>query len=453
MPFFKKGNKTEAPAPKPTPVATPAAPASPEAKSRKAFFFIFIIFQIGFIILFRTVSNYATNTTPNTLTDAVSFTMSEYLFYVNIVTMTLVGYGLLYTFNQTAGITSFLYVLLIAGVSFQWALLVNEFWVRVDSGHWDPDFIITIQSLIGACYTTTTVLITLGGILGQVSAVQMVFIALFECVGYALNKYIIHYQLNVLAYEHAIYVNVFGAFFSIGLMLLISKHVSEGKKHVQTTFESALFSVLGALIIITYFPSYNAALVNPLFQNRVVVNTFLSTTSAALTTFCLSALNNNGKWKVEEILYGTLTGGIVMSSTIAVISGPAAAAGAGLVAALATNVNIRSVAPKFFSGKLLDSAHVYSTHATAGAVACIGNMIAVATAHHDSEFYGTRFDDLFKSGDNMAGNYVAAYFISVGLGLATGIFTGAFFSGLNRKSVAEAFTDADYIKEDEVVKH
>jgi ammonium transporter Rh len=309
--------------------------AEADVKTRKVFFFLFVLFEIAFIILFRTVADFANVTSTSFNNDNYNQVNSldyakdrlEYIFFVNIITMTLIGYGLLYSYNRAHGFTAFLYTLLISGVTFQWALLMNEFWERVNSGEWSQDFFITIPSLIKACYTTTAVLITFGTVYGRANIVQLVFIAGFEALAYALNRYIIQYQLNTNEIELAIFVHVFGAFFGIGVSLFTSSGSEAAVAgHDGSTQDSNIVSVLGTLILFAFFPSYNAFVASPAHRTRVIVNTFLATTSSALVTFAFSAMTNGGKWRLSEIRNATIVGGVAMALFILVLCGPAAAA-------------------------------------------------------------------------------------------------------------------------------
>jgi len=429
-----------------------AKPTDAEVKTRKVFFFLFVLFEIAFIILFRTVSNYAEYTadTPNNMnfntpgSTVYPTDRLEYIFFVNIITMTLIGYGLLYSYNRAHGFTAFLYTLLISGVTFQWALLMNEFWERVNSGEWSTEFFITIPSLIKACYTTTAVLITFGTIYGRANIVQLVFIAGFEALAYALNRYIIQYQLNTNEIELAIFVHVFGAFFGLGVSLFTSSGPetvsATAAGHDGSTQDSNIVSVLGTLILFVFFPSYNAFVAAAGHRSRVIVNTFLATTSSALVTFAFSALTNGGKWRMSEIRNATIAGGVAMASSISVLCGPAAAAGTGLVAAIAVQVFIKFIHPKVFSS-LKDAHYTHATHAIAGLVAAVGSMIAIADAYSQATFYGDRTTAFYPSGENAAGNLVAAYFVTVGMGLFQGIFVGGLFGN---KFFARISGGADY---------
>lgn len=398
-------------------MSTPA-----EERTRKVFFFLFALFEVTFIILFRTVSSLPESVYGATATAAeIGHSNLDYIFYVNIITMTFVGYGLLY--SVVGGKTTFVNASLVAVVGFQWALLMNEFWERVNTGEWSDNFIITIPQLVRACYTTVAILISVGTVLGNASTVQLIFVTVFEALAYALNRYIIQYQLNTNAIEIAIFVHVFGAFFGLGLSAFFKNANPQKPSNSQS---DNLIAIIGTLVLFIFFPSYNAFNAEHAHQSRVVVNTFLATTSSALVTFAFSALGNNGKWSLTELRNGVIVGGITMSSSIAILCGPAASAGTGLVAAILVQFFISKVHNKLFA-KLGDTSYTFAVHFLAGTVAAVGSMIAIADAYSQGAFYGSKTTDVYPSGDNAAGNLVAAYFVTIGMGLFQGLFVGAIF--------------------------
>jgi hypothetical protein len=79
-------------------------------------------------------------------------------------------------------------------------------------------------------------------------------------------------------------------------------------------------------------------------------------------------------------------------------------------------------------------------------------MISLADAHSQGTFYGADFHLYYASGKNAAGHEVAAYFITMGIALFSGIAVAGFFSlpAFHPRSEADSLDGADYIVDEDV---
>lgn len=430
-------------------------------KARNNFFFLFLLFQVTFLILYRTIATYTPvgssfATASAEFADAGTYLSARvtdvspltYLYYSHIIVLTLVGYGYLLTFGRNGSISALFYTFLLAATVLQWSLVVNEFWYRVFTDDWNTNFELNVTDLINASYTTVTILITAAILLGKASIFQLVFLAIVEVDLYGLNQYILRDNLNIPTYEHHLFVHEFGAFFGLGALFFIGKRVKAAQEsQSDASLTPYITSLLGTLFIFAFFPSFNAALVPAAFQSRVIVNTFLALTSSVVVTFLFSGIFNNGLFCPVEVRNAAIAGGIAISSSIGVVNGPAAACGTGLVAALAALFGIRRFTPFIAKFGFHDSSNFFSVNFFASLVGGVGTMITLADANSQGTFYGADYVQFYPSGYDASPNHVAAYFITFGIAFLSGLICGFVFSGsfFQPHTPAATLKDTDYV--------
>jgi len=276
----------------------------------------------------------------------------------------------------------------------------------------------------------------------------MVWILTVEIIAYGVNQYVLLYQLNIPAYDNHLFVFAFGGFYGLGLLAFFNKKFSvEYEKRKVPTTTTNLSALIGALFIFAFFPSFNAALNPQVLQNQVIVNTYLSIAAAAFASYSFSVILNNGRFDATEVRNGAIAGGIAMSSGIASIEGPAVGAGVGFVAGSFVVIFIKFVGKGASSSAVRDTSDSLCLNLVASLVAAVGTFIAVATSDASNGFYGSEFSHFYPSDDKAAANQVAAYFITMGISLVTGVFTGIIFSAaaFGARDETEALDGADYI--------
>lgn len=413
---------------------------------RKGMFFLFVLFEITFIILYRTIASFKSY--PGLETASIADTMT-YLYYTHIMALTLLGFGFFYSFGKQGNLIAVVYTLGYGAFALQWGLLVNEFWYRVFTGDWSTNYEIEISDLIYACYTTVSMLVTANAVLGKVSYIQLVWVGVVEIIMYGLNQYILRDNLNTVSGELHLYVFEFGAFFALGYVFLLKGGDAAGAK--DSSRSGNLTALFGTFLLFAFFPSFNAFPFHQEQHNRVIVNTYLALVSAAVTSFTFSGIfNKDGKVRSEDVRNGTLAGGIAMSSSIAAVNGPAAALGTGLVAALVVVLFLNKA--QKLADKIGGTGGLNLTYLLATLVAGVGTMITLADAADQGAFYGSDFAEHYASNGDAADNEVAAYFITLGIAFFSGLITAAVFKApVFQPRAANAEDGDDYLLLDAVL--
>jgi len=108
--------------------------------------------------------------------------------YQDVHVMVFIGFGYLLVFLKKHGFGSIGLYFLIAAFVIEWSLLLNGVFEHGWGGHHEVEhFGLFFVSLIFADFAAGAVLITFGAVLGKVSPLQLVVIAVFEIVFYNIN--------------------------------------------------------------------------------------------------------------------------------------------------------------------------------------------------------------------------------------------------------------------------
>ena len=92
----------------------------------------------------------------------------------------------------------------------------------------------------------------------------------------------------------SIFIHTFGAYFGVFLSLMDRKRnydLQPSQDKSASDHTSDIFSILGTLMLLIYWPSFNGILAaNGEGKHRATFNTYVSLCASTMTTFLLSAL-------------------------------------------------------------------------------------------------------------------------------------------------------------------
>ena len=150
------------------------------------------------------------------------------------------------------------------------------------------DWIDALEGGFGAA----TVLVSFGVVIGKTTPMQLLGICLLEIPLYLVNGYINYNLLGCVDAGGAIMIHTFGAYFGVMVSLVDRKrnynHPSVDRSNSDHT--SDIFSVLGTLMLLIYWPSFNGVAAPPgEGKHRATFNTYLSICASTMTTFIFSA--------------------------------------------------------------------------------------------------------------------------------------------------------------------
>merc|ERR1712137_103179 len=281
------------------------------------------------------------------------------------------------------------YTLFIAAFSIQWSILTNGFFHRL-VGHetFSHKINLNIENLITGDFAAGAVLISYGALIGKVSPLQMIFLAILECLFYSVNESIGAGELVAVDMGGSMFVHLFGALFGIVASYVMTDREAMKQKamhhpHCLTgaSYNSDTFAMMGTVYLWMFWPSFNGALAVGTARQRVVINTVLALTASATNGFLFSHLFNKGKFNMVDIQNATLAGGVAVGSSCDMVVGAWPALLIGTIAGIASTAGFNRL-QGFLEEKLdlHDTCGVLNLHGIPGFLGAIAGCFSAATA-------------------------------------------------------------------------
>jgi len=409
-----------------------------------------IVLQIGLIILFSVCTEYASDAqaTAKTNDGGMDF---YYPLFQDVHVMILVGFGFLMTFLSKYGFSAVGFNFMITAFVIQWSILTNGFWHNVSAGH-HSKIGLNIVSLNTSDFAAGAVLITFGGLLGKVSPLQLLVIALIECVVYGGNETIGAGKLGAVDMGGSIFVHTFGAYFGLACAWMIGGEKAKDHPLNTSTKTTDMFAMIGTLFLWMFWPSFNGALAAGSQQHRVVVNTVLALCASAMAAFLFSALlRKDHKFDMVDIQNATLAGGVAVGSSSDLVIQPWGALLIGFLAGMLSVIGYVYISP-YLERKigLYDTCGIHNLHGMPGLMGAIGGAFSALAA--GDKVYGSSISSIFPErapdnavdsiaqglcttasectlGDGLsaggqAGRQISAMLITLALAISGGILAG-----------------------------
>eukprot|EP01119_Soliformovum_irregulare_P000479 TRINITY_DN10332_c0_g1_i1.p1 TRINITY_DN10332_c0_g1~~TRINITY_DN10332_c0_g1_i1.p1 ORF type:complete len:527 (-),score=161.89 TRINITY_DN10332_c0_g1_i1:72-1586(-) len=398
---------------------------------RDLFSFIYLICQIGFVILFATttqlqgsLNNYSLYGTPNR---AENF----YSLYIHIALLLFVGIGLVYSYMRKLSFTGIGGTLAISVFAMQWAILVQGFFhqaggaVNIDGtkislgaavnwGNIQLDFPAVIWGLFGAI----AVMVALGTILGKATSLQQLIVVLWMIPFWGVNYLIGNLLLEAVDMGGTVHTFFFGAVFGVALEIFMTKkslRKGEGHHHDNSPrYDSDIFSILGTVFLWILWPSLNAAFAPDTTMYRVIVNTVLSLCVSTVMTFVFSRAFRGGKFMMLDVQRATISGGIGIGTCAAYLVNPGGAMAIGAVCGSLTSLSFiffQNVIHRFI--RLEDSIGSMSMFGVPGFIGGLAGVFSAAIVGQSDVIYGQPISDILPRGAKQAGYQFAALAIAL----------------------------------------
>jgi len=214
-------------------------------------------------------------------------------------------------------------------------------------------------------------------------------------------------------------------YFGLSVCWFLTSHSTRTHKDNTNSYNSDIFSLAGTLFLWIMWPSFNAATARPgLGQTRAIVNTFLSITSSTMATYIASRFLSENKFDIVHIQNSTLAGGVAMGVAADLIVSPLGAIISGFVVGLISVFGYRYVTP-YLSSKfnIQDICGINNLHGMPGICSCIIGIFVTLAANNTNK-YGDEYDSYFPRGMSQAGYQTAGLFITLGIAVVGGSFTG-----------------------------
>ncbi|KAM3861401.1 ammonium transporter Rh type A [Diretmus argenteus] len=345
---------------------------------------------------------------PTNATHAEKDAMTLYPMFQDVHVMIFIGFGFLMTFLKRYGFSSVGVNLLLAAFGLQWGLLMQGLWHLTDG-----KIKVNIFKIINADFSTATVLISFGAVLGKTSPVQLLIMTVMEITIFSINEHLVANILKANDVGASMIIHAFGAYFGLAVArVLYRPGLRNGHDNDGSVYHSDLFAMIGTVFLWMFWPSFNSAIADPGFtQLTAVINTYLSLSACVLSAYAISSLvEHKGKLDMVHIQNATLAGGVAVGTCADMNIGPFGAMLIGLVAGIISTLGFKFLTPILASHLgIQDTCGVHNLHGMPGILGGLAGIVAVA---------------LGKKKDGDAAMQAAALGSSLGFALVGGVITG-----------------------------
>ncbi|XP_040204259.1 ammonium transporter Rh type A [Rana temporaria] len=350
-----------------------------DTNMRFKFSILAIALEVVLIVLFGVLVRYKTedHSTSHNATHRDDTFIDLYPFFQDVHVMIFVGFGFLMTFLKRYGFSSVGINLLIAAFGLQWGTLMQGLWHLHDG-----KIEIGIQSMINADFSTATVLISFGAVLGKTSPLQMLIMAVIEIFVFACNEHLVVSILNATDVGASMTIHTFGAYFGLAASAVLYRPgLKKGHDNEGSVYHSDLFAMIGTLFLWMFWPSFNSAIANPgAEQQMAIINTYFSLAACVLTAYAFSSLlEHKGKFDMVHIQNATLAGGVAVGTCADMNIGPFGAMIIGFIAGIISTVGFKFLTPIFASKlRIQDTCGVHNLHGLPGTLGGMAGIVATA---------------------------------------------------------------------------
>lgn len=333
--------------------------------------------------------------------------MDLYPMFQDVHVMIFIGFGFLMTFLKRYGFSSVGVNLLLAAFGLQWGLLMQGIW-HLDHGK----IKVSIFKIINADFSTATVLISFGAVLGKTSPVQLLIMTILEISIFSINEHLVANVLGANDVGASMIIHAYGAYFGLAVArVLYRPGLKNGHDNEGSVYHSDMFAMIGTVFLWMFWPSFNSAIAEPgLTQLTAVINTYLSLAACVLAAYAVSsAVEHKGKLDMVHIQNATLAGGVAVGTCADMNIEPFGAMLIGVIAGIISTLGFKYLTPVLASNLgIQDTCGVHNLHGMPGILGGLAGIVAVAMG---------------KKGGSAA-MQAAALASSLGFALVGGVITG-----------------------------
>ncbi|XP_018413542.1 PREDICTED: RH-like protein [Nanorana parkeri] len=267
--------------------------------------------------------------------------LDRYPAFQDVNVIVILGVGFLFVFLRKYGFSGVAFNFLMTAVGLQWAIILDAFLFNKDGVV--PT--IGMTSLTTGLMSIFPVLISSGVILGKVNPLQLIIMTIIELPIFVANRYIMTKYLMMNDHISMMYAHIFGAYFGMAVSwpLVPPLPGNEASKQYEIPETlSELFSMLGALFMWMFWPSYNSVLLKDHMQKQhAIFNTYFTLAVSTVVVFAASALfNRKGKFKMMQVRNAMLAGGVAVGFSAHMVQYPWITMTIGLLAGLISTAGL-----------------------------------------------------------------------------------------------------------------
>ncbi|XP_029611932.1 ammonium transporter Rh type A [Salmo trutta] len=303
--------------------------------------------------------------------------LTLYPMFQDVHVMIFIGFGFLMTFLKRYGFSSVGLNLLLAAFALQWGLIMQGLWHLEDG-----KIKVSIFKMINADFSTATVLISFGAVLGKTSPVQLLIMTILEITIFGINEHLVAEILGANDVGASMIIHAFGAYFGLAVArMLYRPALRNSHENDGSVYHSDLFAMIGTVFLWMFWPSFNSAIAESgTDQLMAVTNTYFSLAACVLSAYAVSSLvEHKGKLDMVHIQNATLAGGVAVGTCADMDIGPFGAMIIGFVAGIISTLGFKFLTPILASNLgIQDTCGVHNLHGMPGILGGIAGIVAVA---------------------------------------------------------------------------
>jgi ammonium transporter Rh len=378
--------------------------------------------------------------------------------------MLFIGFGMLYTLLKDHQWSSVALTVFMGAISIEFSLLCYFLWYKLFIENKWEKVVLNFDRLTNIDYFSTTVIITLGAVIGKLSISQYFVICIFEILFASLNFFLCYEKINFLDNGGSLFIHTFGGTFGVVLSVILFCRDNEftsisNNPHLSNDYFSTVFSFIGTIFLWIFFPSFNVAKIqfkgnnnekdfSEALRYRGIINTYLSMVGSLIGTFVFNPMIHNGKIKVEHLLNSSYVGGIIIGGCCTICTSGWASILIGFIGGSISVLCLWKIKSLFKKNKLEDTFGILNTFTIPGILGGFLTCIFIANLK-DEPLRIYIFGKNFKEEANQAGLQVAAICVTLAIAGLSGIITGFVVYSIRCEKNEIYFVDSELFTEDE----
>ena len=434
-----------------------------------SFILIYIILEVILIIVIATLFDWDKRNHPNyscieykendtdisILNSIYKETEKElstyYGLFRDINIMAFVGFGMLHTLTQGNTWTSIAFDILSIVLSFQISLFFNLIFENAFKESWNNG-VLNFDTFIKAIFNSCAILVSLGAVHGKISHIQYLVLIISETILSSLNLKLCDVKLKIIDTGGGLYIHTFGALFGIAIYIVLFRskkkraRLSAYNRTNITNYLSNITCFVGVLFILNYLPSFNSGLaLSDDGRYRAAINTYFSIIGSIVMSFIITGFIYNGKFIYEYILFGSFSGGIIISTCCSVCLDHWAALLIGMLCGLICIILFKYLNELFLELGYYDIYNIIIVHGIPGILgAFISSMFISDLDHRVDNYYNILLKDMERTNRAQAGIQIAAIFITCAISFVGGITVGFLIKVSRCGKIKEYFDDNEF---------
>ena len=374
-----------------------------------------------------------------------------YGLFRDINIMAFVGFGMLHTLTQGNTWTSIAFDILSIVLSFQISLFFNLIFENAFKESWNNG-VLNFDTFIKAIFNSCAILVSLGAVHGKISHIQYLVLIISETILSSLNLKLCDVKLKIIDTGGGLYIHTFGALFGIAIYIVLFRskkkraRLSAYNRANITNYLSNITCFVGVLFILNYLPSFNSGLaLSDDGRYRAAINTYFSIIGSIVMSFIITGFIYNGKFIYEYILFGSFSGGIIISTCCSVCLDHWAALLIGMLCGLICIILFKYLNELFLELGYYDIYNIIIVHGIPGILgAFISSMFISDLDHRVDNYYNILLKDMERTNRAQAGIQIAAIFITCAISFVGGITVGFLIKVSRCGKIKEYFDDNEF---------